>query len=224
MSKMHWKPLRIFLLALTFGSVLTVVAKALLYSSPETGPSADYNFPPDIPLTEWEPLESESLPAQNPSNLIAARLYRYQHEQNKSSLDIEMRYVIDTDGDINTMLNKHLNSETSPGKLTLRHQEGTGFYGIAATAERAYLSSCINPYGKSTVTAEQFRNNRNTYDLRVSRLVPWLLGEQELRDFRCLWTTLSMPLDNTTVEQAYPILENAWVSWYAWWQPRFPDP
>ncbi|MCT7968579.1 cyanoexosortase A system-associated protein [Laspinema sp. D1] len=224
MQKMYWKPLRIFLLALTFSSVLVVVGKSLLYSNPDKGPSADFSFPPDIPLTEWQPLESDSLPVQNTSNLISARVYRYQHQQNKFSLDIEMRYVIDTDGDIKTMLNKHLNSETYPGKLTIHHQEGIGFYGLAATTERAYLSSCINPYGGSTVTAEQFRNNRNTYDLQVSRLVPWLLGQQELRDFRCLWTVLSMPLEDTTAEQAYPVLEKAWVSWYAWWQPRFPDP
>jgi cyanosortase A-associated protein len=224
MQKMYWKPLRIFLLALTFGSVLGVVGKSLLYSSPEKSLSADFSFPPDIPLTDWQPLESDSLKDKNASNLVSARLYRYQHPQNQFSLDIEMRYVIDTDGDIKTMLNKHLNSETYPDKLAINHQEGIGFYGIATTTERAYLSSCINPYGGSTVTAEQFRNNRNTYDLRVSRLVPWLLGQQELRDFRCLWTLLSIPLEDTTAEQAYPILEKAWVSWYAWWQPRFPDP
>ncbi len=224
MQKMYWKPLRIFLLALTFSSVLTVVGKSLLYSNPEKGPSADFNFPPDLPLTEWQPLESESLEDKKTSNVVSARRYRYQHPQNELSLDIEMRYVLDTDGNIKTLLNKHLDSETYPDKLTIRHQEGIGFYGIAATTERAYLSSCINPYGGSTVTAEQFRNNRNTYDLQISRLVPWLLGQQELRDFRCLWTLVSMPLEGTTADQAYPVLENAWVSWYAWWQPRFPDP
>lgn len=224
MQKMYWKPLRIFLLALTFSSVLVVVGKSLLDSNPEQGSSTDFSFPPDIPLTEWQPLESDSLEDENASNLVSGRLYRYQHQENKNSLDIEMRYIINTDGDIKTLLNQHLDSETYPGKLTIHHQEGIGFYGIAATPERAYLSSCINPHGGSTVTAEQFRNNRNTYDLQVSRLVPWLLGQQELRDFRCLWTLLSIPLEDTTAEQAYPILENAWVSWYAWWQPRFPDP
>jgi len=50
------------------------------------------------------------------------------------------------------------------------------------------------------------------------------LGRGNIQDRRCLWTQMSVPLDKTTPEDAKKILENAWVSWYGWWQPRFPEP
>ncbi len=223
MDKISWKPLRVFLLIAIFGSVLTVVGKSLLFSSaPFQATSTNFTFPASVPLPEWQQLQSTPIENNPTSNLLFAR--RYQYQQNSLPLDIEMRYIIKTNGDIKQMMEKHLNSETSPAKLTINHKEGIGFYSLAATPERAYLSSCINPRGGSTVTAEQFRDNRNTYDLQVSRLLPWLLGQQELRDFRCVSTILSIPLQGTSTAQAYPILENTWVSWYAWWQPRFPKP
>ncbi|MCT7983579.1 cyanoexosortase A system-associated protein [Laspinema sp. A4] len=222
MAMLYGEKLRIFLLALILGGLVSVLGKILLYPTSSKSTVTPFNFPQNIPLTDWQTLQSEPIQQDQESNIVAGTLYQYH--KNNLYLDIEMRYLIKTNGDIQKMREKHLDAETSPGKLTIHHQEGIGFYGLAATAERAYLSSCINPYGGSTVTNEQFRNNRNTYDLQLSRLVPWLLGQQELRDFRCLWTILSMPLEETTAEQAYPVLENAWVSWYAWWQPRFPKP
>jgi cyanosortase A-associated protein len=224
MDKISWKPLRVFLLVAIFGSVLMVVGKSIFPSSstPLETASTEFTFPPSIPLTDWQELESNPLNPNPAINLMAARQYQYQ--QNNRVLDIEMRYITNSNGDIKTLMERQLNSATVSRPFTLYHQEGVGFYAMAATSERAYLSSCINPRGNSTVTAEQFRDNRNTYDLHVSRLVPWLLGQEELRDFRCLVTLLSIPLEGTSSAQVYPILENAWVSWYAWWQPRFPQP
>ncbi|MCT7986776.1 cyanoexosortase A system-associated protein [Laspinema olomoucense] len=222
MAILYWKKLRIVLLALIWGGSVAVLGKILFYPTSSKSTVTPFSFPQNIPLTKWQPLPNEPIQENKEPHIIAATLYQYH--KNNLHLDIEMRYFIKTNGDIQKMAEKHFDAETSPGKLTIHHQEGIGFYGLAATAERAYLSSCINPYGGSTVTAEQFRNNRNTYDLQIARLVPWLLGQQELRDFRCLWTILSVSLEDTTAEQAYPVLENAWVSWYAWWQPRFPKP
>jgi cyanosortase A-associated protein len=222
MTNSYWKPLRIFLLVVTFGSIFAALGKSLLYPTSTQATATPFDFPENLPLASWQPLESVPLEENKEANLISGRLYAYQ--QNNRLLEIEMRYVIKTNGNVQRMEEQYRHQKISPGPLTIHHQEGIGFYGLAATPDRAYLSSCINPYGGSTVTGEQFRNNRNTYDLRVSRLVPWLLGQEELRDFRCLWTLLSIPLEDTTAEQAYPVLEKAWVSWYAWWQPRFPDP
>ncbi len=210
------------MLAVTFGSIFAALGKSFLYPTSTQATATPFTFPENIPLASWQPLESVSLEENKEANLISGRLYPY--EQNNRLLEIEMRYIIKTRGNVQRMEEQYRHQKISADPLTIHHQEGIGFYGLTATPDRAYLSSCINPYGGSTVTAEQFRDNRNTYDLRVSRLVPWLLGQQELRDFRCLWTLMSIPLEDTTAEQAYPILENAWVSWYAWWQPRFPDP
>jgi cyanosortase A-associated protein len=48
------------------------------------------------------------------------------------------------------------------------------------------------------------------------------LGQEGLKDRRCLWAHLSVPLKNSSPEAAYQVLEKAWFSWYQWWQPRFP--
>jgi cyanosortase A-associated protein len=82
-------------------------------------------------------------------------------------------------------------------------------------SKRAYLDACINSRGGSTFTEEQFRANRIQYDVQFNRLLPWLLGQQELRDQRCLWTHLSIPLNQSSPESSYHILENAWFSWYS---------
>jgi cyanosortase A-associated protein len=52
--------------------------------------------------------------------------------------------------------------------------------------------------------------------------MPILLGQEALLDKRCLWVYLSIPLRNSSPEEAYKTLEQAWFSWYQWWQPRFP--
>jgi len=85
------------------------------------------------------------------------------------------------------------------------------------------LRSCINPRGPGVITYEQFIQNRYTYDWQPSRLLPVLLGQEPLRDHRCLWTYLSLPLENLSEQQAYSILEEVWLSWYQWWHPRFPN-
>lgn len=87
--------------------------------------------------------------------------------------------------------------------------------------QQAYLDACINPQGGSTFTSDLFDANRIRYDLQFARLLPWLLGHQELRDKRCLWTHLSIPLDRSSSD-AYVSLEQAWFSWHKWWSSRFP--
>jgi len=114
--------------------------------------------------------------------------------------------------------------KSSPGKLELANTQRVGFHGILQQQNRLYLSSCINPRGRTTVTDEQFRYNRNTRDLQFNRILFWLSGRGNIQDKRCLWTQMSVPLDKRTPENAKKILENAWVSWYEWWQPRFPEP
>jgi len=73
----------------------------------------------------------------------------------------------------------------------------------------AYLNACINSRGGSTFTKEQFNYNRIHRDTQFNRLLAWLLIQQPLRDKRCLWTHLSIPLNRSSPESAYVILENA---------------
>lgn len=227
-SMKYWKPIRISLLAVTLGGILLVMGKIILYPSVERA-FTPFEFPAAVPLPEWQMLESTPLPMPTEgSELKAAKRYTYQ--QNRWILAIEMRYLVDMEGKVSEFgkledwIKKFSTQEPSTVKLSVANTDGVGFYGFSQAEGRAYLNTCINSRGGSTATADQFMKNRNTYDLRWQRIFPWLLGQSELRDRRCLWTQMSVPLDRTTPETAYKTLETAWISWYRWWQPRFPRP
>jgi cyanosortase A-associated protein len=221
-----WKKIRISFLAITFGGVCFALGKSILYPSVSDRTPLPFVFPPAVSLPEWQPVASSPLVSttEESSNYLVGRHYRYIKQG--LSLDIEMRYLVQTDGNVNFFIKKYKTIPSSPGQLlpVLRQQEGVGSYNLFVHQGRAYLSTCINPRGGSTVTNNQFILNRYLYDVRLGRLLPWLLGQVELRDMRCLWAHMSVPLNNSSPENAYKTLEKAWVSWYKWWSPRFPNP
>lgn len=216
-----WKPLRLMLLATTFSGVFLVLIKSILYPAPSNSTVNSFVFPQSVPLQGWQPLASEPLvdATTAPAPKVSGRHYRYS--QNSLPLDIEMRYFIGTSGDVKDFIKTYNSIQASPA---LRQKDGIGFYGLFTHQEKAHLSACINPYGGSTFTARQFKQNFNAYNLQFNRLLPWLLGQDNLQDERCLWTYLSVPLKSSSPELAYQQLEKVWFSWYQWWQPRFPKP
>ena len=216
-----WKNIRISLLGVTLGGVLLVLGKVTLYPALSSRIVTPFVFPTAVPLTKWQPLQSHPLVDQTAKHPTYLSGRRYQYIQDNIQLDIEMRYLVDTDGDVKAFLNTYTSIRSFP---MLRQQEGVGFYSLFTYQRKAYLSSCINPYGGSTVTDNQFKQNRNTYDVRLSRLLSWLLGQEKLKDERCLWTHLSVPLRYSSPEPSYQLLESTWFSWYQWWRPRFPRP
>ncbi|NEO99884.1 MAG: cyanoexosortase A system-associated protein [Symploca sp. SIO2E9] len=213
------KRLRIPFLTITCSGVLLVLGKLIVAPNSNEYTAKPFVLPSEVPLTQWQSLPSQSLftPIVWQPNLMTSRNYQYQ--QKDLSLDIEMRYLVPTSGNVKTLLQTYT---AIPASTEIRHQEEVGFYYLLVDEQRAYLSSCINPRGKTTVTPQQFTENGNRHDLRLNRLLPWLMGEVQLRDRRCLWTNLSIPVEDTSPSEAYQILEKAWFSWYQSWQPRFP--
>jgi cyanosortase A-associated protein len=217
-----WQQIRNSLLAVTFGGVLLVLGKLILTPTIGYKRSPDFFvFPPEVPLSGWQPLATRPLPKSNSEfpKLVAGRHYRYQ--QNGLNLDIEMRYFTASNGDVRSFIHQYAGIAPS---LVVRQHKRVGFYGFFVRQQRAYLSVCINPRGGSTVTAEQFEQNRYLYDISLNRLLPWLLGQEPLRDNRCLWAHLSIAVPKASSEAAYKDLEKIWFSWYNWWNPRFPKP
>lgn len=209
---------RLALLTVIFGSVLCILGKTII--EPTASNITAFVFPKVVPLPAWQPQKSRPLAALITENQnFPGRHYRYI--QNDLTLDIEMRYVANASGDVKHWLRSVVSSsELSP---ILRQQQGVGFYYLSAHQQRAYLNTCINSRGGSTVTASQFQQNRYLYDINLGRLLPWLLGQKPLQDKRCLWAQLSIPLKNSASGDTYQTLEKAWFDWYQWWQPRFPQ-
>ncbi len=218
---MYWKQTRIKFLALIFSTGMLVLGKVILFPNPDKPKINTFVFPEEIPLAKWQPSVAspiKSLTKENP-NLVAEKHYRYV--KNDLPLDIEMRYLQNLyNVDIDAYIKQNFAIKSS---AVMRQQEGIGYYGVGLDKQKAYLSTCINPRGNSTFTHTQFRNNRYK-DISFDRIMPILQGQEALLDKRCLWVHLSIPLGNSSPEVAYQVLEQAWLSWYQWWQPRFPKP
>ncbi|GAC1479848.1 MAG: hypothetical protein NVS2B14_20300 [Chamaesiphon sp.] len=219
-----WKRLRMPLLIVTFANIVFVFGKTILFPPIVKETKTPFDFPEEVPLPTWQLVASDSLSHKNLSQPVVIRHYRYI--QNQLPLDINMYYLLQTDGDVKRFISDRASIPLSlvQPSLVIRQHSGIGFYGIFVYQQQAYLDGCINSRGGSTFTAEQFNDNRMQYDLQLNRLLPYLLSEKPLRDRRCLWTHFSIPLNHASPESAYPILENAWFSWYHWWSSHFPEP
>ncbi len=210
--------LSIPLLIVVFGSSLLVLAKVTLAPNTSINTAAPFAFPDSVLLPKWQALPSSPLDNQDigDSKSLAGRLYQYQ--QDGTTLKIEMYYFANTDGDVEKFLKRRIS--ISIPQIQQRQKDGIGYYGLFNHQQRANLSACINPAGSSTFTSRQFKHNRNVSDLSKT-LIPWLLGERNLQDNRCLFVNLSIPLSQESSDIAYQKLESAWLSWYQFWNYQF---
>ena len=195
--------------------------KSFVYSEAKSLQVADYQFPESIALSRWNFSSSKSINSNLTHSLlgefVSGKHYRYQ--QNGKYLEINMRYVVDTNGDLKSFISNRT-GDLSP---SLREDGAGGFYSVYVDSNKANLTACINPSGGSTVTDDRFRRNRMLHDNHLERIVPWLRGQTELQDKRCLWAHLSIPLDRNSLEEHYRILESVWFDWYEYWLLNYPE-
>ena len=214
-----WKKVRIWLLILSCSSTLLVLGKVILLPIPDKPKVGAFIFPKEVPLAKWKLSATKQLPkpADEIPQLIA--LWHYQYTQKGQPLDIEMRYLQDN-ASVPKLIRSFYQASSTP---IVRQHPGVGKYGLGVDKQnRAYLSACINPRGSSTFTQTEFITNRYLYDVRPDRLVNLMLGKELLLDKRCVWAHLSVPLNGSSPEAAYQVLENAWFDWHKWWQLNFP--
>ncbi|BAU13871.1 unknown protein [Leptolyngbya sp. NIES-3755] len=220
-----WQSARLGLLGLTFFAITLTFARTLFLTKPATARTENIaiELPDSIPLSDWQAIESKIIPnaGLKEANTIQNRQYRYL--KNGTPLEVTIRYFPVSNGDVKPILQTFtpLLKSKSQLELSVRQKDNVGFYGVFVEQQKAHLTSCINGRGESTFTGMQFQHNRNVNDLLSERPLLWLVGLSELRDQRCLVVHFQMPLQNRTPEQAYQILEQAWIEWYQWWQPRF---
>src|SRR4028118_908786 len=134
-----WKPVRLSLLAVTLGGVLLVAGKVVFYPSAPKNLATPFEFPESVPLADWKLYKSAPIKLRDNSEFKAARKYEYQ--KNSMALEIEMRYAVNTIGEVEGMMKGHTVLKSSPGKLALVNTQGTGFHGILQQKNRLYLSN-----------------------------------------------------------------------------------
>lgn len=222
--------LRIPLLATTWIGMM--LAAVYLVCVPNRG-RATYAFPDKLAIKGWQQFSAQPVGAQlvkditaddnNSDFVLSGKQYRYRH--NNQEVDVQMRYIVSTQGDIENYLKKFTEiTQVKDIQKNIRSEDGIGYYLLLTDNNQAHLTACINPRGGSTVTQAQFLHNRNNYDFTSNRIVPWLLGTAILKDNRCLWVQLSTPLNGDNSESAYRMLESVWAAKYTAWRSQFPTP
>ncbi|MGV2826794.1 cyanoexosortase A system-associated protein [Myxosarcina sp. GI1(2024)] len=187
---------------------------------------SSFKFPPHLDLESWQQIDRQSkrhvsLAEENTESVAVAN---YQYQQTNLGLQVETRYLVGTNGDVPSYIDEYtdLDRENSSGEK-IAEIENIGYHYLFTSSDRAFLSSCISPRSPSNVTSKQFSLNRYYYNLKPQVWWHWLWGKASIHDRRCLWTHLSIAIDDSNVQMAYETLEAAWVDWYRWWQPRFPS-
>ncbi|MBD2503650.1 cyanoexosortase A system-associated protein [Anabaena azotica] len=214
------EPKRRFFLATTWLSILLTS----IYLIASKRPVTNSIFPNTIPVNSWKQVNVKSWnqpKSDTPVNtkvLMVLSGKDYSYIKNSQSLELQMRYVINTRGEPNPFLQQLSKNLFKDNLKNIKYVKGIGYYTLYSDSKQAYLTACINPRGGSTVTSNQFMQNRYTYDLAWNRLLPWIFGQEVLRDNRCIWTQVSIPLNGAVDSSVYPILESFWAENYVAWQ------
>jgi cyanosortase A-associated protein len=214
------KTLQTLLWVIILGSSLGVLTRVVLAPS-HNNTAAEVTLPKELPLTGWQPMISAHSSTRirlEPSTLITSEHYQYQ--KNDLLLDIQMRYLVNTDGDIVELTERY--THLMHTSLVIR-QVGDSIYSLETNQHRAYLNACIMPDGDSTVTSAQFLQRQSFQNTSPARLALWAIGQIQIQDRRCLWSQLSISLEKLSTQEAYQVLENAWLDWRETWQTLFPN-
>ncbi len=208
----QWQKTRYFLLTTVLGMLIFTLGYQLFYPKKES-----WSLPESFPLQGWEFVESQVI--KNTGQGQKRR--QYQYSSPAGIVDIQLRYFSYlTNGD-NLSLLKNINKLELPDSAVEVKQSAVGYYGMFAHEGRAYLSASINDNAKTTFTQPQYVALRNNKEQLLSRFFPWLIGLKDLRDWSCLWVTISTPIDSEP-QQSYALLQEVWQSSFQWWHAHFP--
>ena len=134
----------------------------------------------------------------------------------RANFTVETRYFANAvRGNLGLINNYGEIDDVSPSQVEVNHKAETGYYGVFTHQNKAYLTTCLRPQGKSVFTAQQLADAANENMSR--RILPWLLGTADLRDWSCLWVNMSVSLTDLTQEEAYRLLQEQWEHWYQSW-------
>lgn len=227
-------PFRLTLLRLACLSVFLTVSKLVIDPSAGQRAFATFAFPETAPIPGWQLVQSQPLHDRRADLLrydwvVSGQHYLYQQPgyqqskpQKKRELEIEIRYVLNTDGNVFQLIKEQ--KMITPNTVYTQTKTDLGTYSRFTVNHQTHLTSCINSDGGSTVTPKQFFHNRYTYDRKLDRLVSWSLGRNDLPDKRCLWIALSMSDPNQTGDQMTATLETLWRDQVRGWRSQFPQP
>jgi len=225
-------------LGVAWGLLALAVAYMLLVPAAGARSVPPLAFPPQVTLPGWEQVATAPLSEIRPEDSRRFDLIRSGQEYQlqraarganrpvtaaSEALTVQLRYVVGTLGNVDNMMqNQEIFPKGGFDDVEMRDAPSTGSYRVFHDGDRAYLSACIDPNGRSVATMGEFIANRRE-TVTPERLGGWLLGRHPLRDRRCLWAHLFAPLEGQSPQALYPTLETAWQAGYSQWQGLLPS-
>jgi cyanosortase A-associated protein len=225
------KPWQTWILLSLLGLISLGLVRSLLDRS--MGKPQAFKFPAQVPLAGWQVINNQLIADREQIRTEILSSQRYQYRKTDTSgltLTAEARYFvprrlpIDTKELLNVLLlDQKKVYQALPFKLTEHEFQPSSFYSQFTYQQRAYLTGCIDPSGRSTTNLSQFRRNRLDYDLVWDKILRWPFSSSALLDQRCVWSQLSMPIKVASPGSTEQILAIAWIDWIKWWQANYPD-
>lgn len=221
-----WENVRNLWLATVLVSSSLVVLR-LATTPAQKPPEPTYTFPASIPLSNSNFVKATPIGVQKrytPSLAtsaddltISGQSYRYI--RNGQSIEIEMRYF-DRLSHVPDILRE---TTIQLNRIEFAQQRmATGTVAMYQRSNRLFLTACITPFGETTVEGSEIGSLQLRPAILARRAIPWLLGQEPLRDRRCLWTRISMPINPTSPETTQQDLGQVWSEWINWWNSHYP--
>lgn len=221
-----WENVRNVWLATALVSSSLVLLKLVVTPVQKPSPPT-YTFPASVPLSRWQfvqatpiglqKLYTPSLATSVDDLTIAGQSYRYR--RNAQPIDIEMRYFRDYSS-VSDILKESTIQHDSIDFTSARSTVGA--HAIYQRSNRLFITACIPATPETTITDGELRGAQNRPGVMLHRSIPWFLGQKPLRDLRCLWTRISMPINATSPATTEQELAQAWIEWVQWWQNNYP--
>ncbi len=213
------------LLATTAVGISLMAAYSLVNSEVGRRSLAEFSFPQNIPLTNWQQANNEILALESQKEVReqvqVGNLYRYINGE--VELDITMYYLANTRGDVDDLLSKHTSTDFEDWQLREIAETDRGFYRLVSNREGTHIAGCLNSIGTTTVSEQQFSSSLNGRQLDLDLFRDWLLGRASIRDRRCLWVMISTSNSGLDSLEPIEVLLPVWHSWLDWWQSNFPS-
>lgn len=194
MINLNWQKSRLVVLATYSGAM--AIALLLVLTKPNQNP-----FPKSAVWDDWKAIETDRLSYYD--RLFPGR--KYQPSLDKDNLDIEIYMIADSRGETLNLMNQYWQTQLKPSDIVVKSDSEIGSYGFLNKGDRTYLNTCIHTDGKTAFTPAEFSQLANA-NLK-SRLVPWIFGLSDLRDWDCFWVNMSIPSNNRTIDDAGILLE-----------------
>ncbi len=211
--KQNWQKIQTAILGIAFLATTTILIRGLFFSSNSAQTNEEtIDFPEKVILDNWQFVNSESIASTENAQ-------SWQYQKKNQQLQIKTYYIYSSEGNVNRFLQIYQDIPPATLNFEIKYQDNIGFYAFFIYENQPTIASCINPYGETTVTSQQFAQNISQYGLQAKRILPWLLGQQDLINRSCLFTIVTVNFHDIVSEKErtlddYPTLEQAWFSWY----------